>query len=261
MGHLHGRCRQVIRVERVSEPPLFDRNAREKGNKWLAEHPDAKPHEFPDYWSPFRSELARGFNHLCAYSVMRTGNPTVDHFIPKSSSEGRKYVYEWSNYRYADHDINRAKTDLIEGILDPFDVGSDWFEILLPNLEMFMTDRVPEGYRGDARATLRQLDLEYGSDILEKRRSWYHQFYNKKDPSTESATLTQLELYAPLIARAVQKRLSEIPRAALDDAGTWFDEFVAGTHTLKTLRARVPRLATIVEEALNRPDPRLRRRS
>lgn len=251
----------MIRVDKVSEPLRFDSEARQKGNRWLAENPDAKSEKFPDCWSPFRSELARGFNHLCGYSVMKTGNPTIDHFRPKSLPEYRKFVYEWSNYRYADHDMNRAKTDLPEGILDPFDIGDDWFEILLPNLEMIMTEHVPEGYRGDARSTLRQLGLGYGGDILEKRRSWYHQFYNKEEPSNECATLTQLELYAPLIARAVHKRLSEIPPAALDDARTWFDEFIIGTHTLKTLRARVPQLAIVIEEALNRPDPRLRRRS
>ena len=125
-----------------------------------------------------------------------------------------------------------------------------------------MTEHVPEGYRGDAISTLRELGLGYGADILEKRRSWYHQFYNKKDPTKESAKLGHLTQNAPLIARAVQKRLSEIPRAAIEDATTWFDEFMAGHHALSTLRLRAPLLANVITETLDRPDPHsLRRRS
>ena len=110
----------MIRVDEVPEPPRFDKEARQKGNRWLANHPDAVPEQFPAYWTPFRRDLAAGFNHLCGYSAMWTGNPTVDHFIPKSSKEGRALVYEWSNYRYADHDMNRAKDTLDEGVLNPF---------------------------------------------------------------------------------------------------------------------------------------------
>jgi hypothetical protein len=242
----------MIRVGEVAEPKNFDKEARQAGNDWLNRNPGKEP---KDYWSPFRRDLARGFNDLCGYSAMWTGNPTVDHFIPKSSKEGRTLVYEWSNYRYADDDMNRAKSILPAGILDPFIVGDDWFEILLPNLEMIMTDHVPEGYRGDARSTLRELGLGYGADILEKRRSWYKQF------NEGIATLSHLARHAPLIARAVRKRLDEINVAALEDAQTWFDEFMTGIHTLKTLRSRVPHLATIIEDTLSRPDTRTLRRS
>ena len=55
--------------------------------------------------------------------------------------------------------------------------------------------------------------------------------------------------------------LDEINVAALEDAQTWFDEFMTGIHTLKTLRARVPHLATIIEDTLARPDARTLRRS
>lgn len=244
----------MIRVDEVSEPPAFA-EVKLKGNEWLAKYPDAAPGEFPDYWSPFRDHLAAGFNYCCGYAAMRTSKPTVDHFIPKSSKEGRLLTYEWSNYRFADQELNNAKGTLNSGVLDPYKVGNDWFEILLPNLEMIITEYVPEGFRGDARAMLHHLGLGDSDAILKIRHSWYEPFIDG------DATVTYVVRGAPLIARAVHKRLSEIPSAALEDARTWFDEFVAGTHTLKTLRARVPHLATIIEEALNRPDPRLRRRS
>lgn len=245
----------MIPVEKVVEPARFDAEVRQKGNQWLTEHPDAIAKEFPDYWSPFREHLECGFNYLCGYSAMWTGKPTVAHFIPKSCPEGRALVYEWSNYRFADKEINKAKDILPAGILDPLEVSDGWFEILLPNLEMIMTDDVPQGSRGDARATLRQLGLGDGDAILRIRRGWYEQFTDGE------TTLKHLSRHAPLIARAVKKRLDEIPHAAIEDAQTWFDEFVRGIHTFNTLRTRAPHLAAIVEQALDRPDPRYVRRS
>ncbi len=73
----------MMRFSRVPEPENFDRKVRRPGNKWLAEHPDAKRSE--DYWTPFREILAEGFKNLCAFSVMWDMCGAVDHFIPFNS--------------------------------------------------------------------------------------------------------------------------------------------------------------------------------
>lgn len=245
----------MIRVDKVPEPARFDLEARQKGNKWLAEHPDARPDKFPDHWSPFREDLAAGFNHLCGYSAMKTTKPTIDHFIPKSSKEGRPLTYEWSNYRFADQEINQAKDTLISGVLDPFEIGHEWFEVLLPNLEMVMTDQVPEGHRGDAVAMLRHVGLGESDFILRIRRGWYEPFIEG------DFSLAYVNQGAPLIARAIKKRLSEMTPALLDDAQSWFSGLLDGTYNLKTIRRHAARLADEIDSLLARPDSRLRRRS
>jgi hypothetical protein len=64
------------------EPPLFDEQVRQPGNAWLAKNSDSKKRT-PDYWSPFKSYLADGFNNLCAYSVMYEPVGTVEHYLSR----------------------------------------------------------------------------------------------------------------------------------------------------------------------------------
>ena len=87
----------MIHVDRVQEPPDFDKQARQPGRKWMAEHPEAdRPR---DYWSPFKPALAAGFRNLCGYSALHTPVGTVDHYV--SCREDATLAYEWSNYRFA----------------------------------------------------------------------------------------------------------------------------------------------------------------
>ncbi|MCC5670789.1 hypothetical protein LC653_45330 [Nostoc sp. CHAB 5784] len=44
------------------EPPDFDKKVRQPGNAWLAKNPNPKKGT-RDYWSPFKSYLADGFNN------------------------------------------------------------------------------------------------------------------------------------------------------------------------------------------------------
>lgn len=246
----------MIPVDRVPEPPHFDREARVPGNDWLAANPNAKTAEFPDHWSRFRKDLAAGFNDLCGYSAIFTKPGTVDHYICKSSRQGRPLTYEWSNYRFASSLMNERKGTWNARILDPHEIGHGWFEILLPHLEMVLVEeRIPLERRDDAAFTLEKLRLRDDDEVLDVRRHWYGQFTNGHK------TLEGLAQHAPLIARAVQQRLDEINTAALDDARIWFDEFTRGIHTLNTLRVRVPHLATLIEQTLDRTDSRYRRRS
>ncbi|BAZ17951.1 hypothetical protein NIES4071_98320 [Calothrix sp. NIES-4071] len=59
----------MIPVNPPPEPPDFDEKARQPGNAWLTKNPDPKK-GVKDYWSPFKSQLADGFNNLCGYSAM-----------------------------------------------------------------------------------------------------------------------------------------------------------------------------------------------
>jgi len=180
----------------IPEPTEFDQQCRQRGNAWLADHPDEKRPR--DYWSPFKPDLAEGFNNLCGYSVMYDPNATVDHFL--SVHNYRHLSYEWSNYRYVANWINSSKQNLDDRLLDPFEVEDDWFEILLPSLQLVLTDKIPDNQRQKAEFTLQRLGLNYAERILRQREEWFRMYKQGE------ITLAGLARKAPLIARAIEKQ-------------------------------------------------------
>lgn len=187
----------MIRVQPVPEPAAFDAEVRQPGNAWLAAHPDAK--RVRDFWSPFRHVLRDGFRSLCGYAAMLdpTGG-TVDHYL--SVHNHRHLAYEWSNYRFVSSTMNAIKQAADEAVLDPYEVGDGWFEIILPSLQLRVTERVPAGHRPRAEETLVRLGLGDDQRIIDWRQSWY-QLYQAGE-----LTLEGLETVAPLIAAAVRIR-------------------------------------------------------
>jgi hypothetical protein len=99
----------VIPFNPPPEPPDFNEKVRQRGNAWLAKNPDPKKGT-RDYWSPFKSNLADGFNNLCAYSVMYEPVGTVEHYLSRENY--RNLTYEWSNLRFASAWINSTKGTL-----------------------------------------------------------------------------------------------------------------------------------------------------
>ncbi|MFV8749914.1 hypothetical protein ACNOYE_05150 [Nannocystaceae bacterium ST9] len=188
----------MIHVDPVPEPEAFKTDARPRALAWLAGRRH-KPRRPRDFWSAFRAELAAGFHERCGYSAMYIPNGTIDHFI--SWGEDPDLAYTWSNYRYAESWINSSKQDLdSDQLLDPFEVGDDWFEILLPSLQLVATKNVPARYRKRAETMLTRLGLRDDERILKQRRAWYRLYCDEK------LTLEGLRNLAPLIARAVEKQ-------------------------------------------------------
>ncbi len=191
-----------------SEPPDFDAQARQPGNDWLSHHLDEdgklpKGRRPPNRWSNFKAQLAIGFGNLCAYSVMYEPVGTVDHYLSCENCPG--LAYEWSNYRYSSGWINSSKGTLDEAVLDPFRVEDDWFEILLPSLQLILTDAVPPEERDRAKFTLKRLHLAHDERVLRQRRQWYAVYLEGK------LTLEGLGDFAPLIAQAVYKQQANNP--------------------------------------------------
>lgn len=184
----------MIRFDRVPEPMEFDSRARQPGLRWLAQHPGKKP--IPDKWSQFKPRLADGFRQLCGYTAMFEPVGTVDHFV--SVKADRALAYEWSNYRFASAWVNSSKQDA-ENVLDPFEVEDGWFEILLPSLQLVLTDAVPIEHRGRAEFTLRRLHLRDDERVIRQRREWYRLYQEGH------LTLAGLRIRAPLIAQAVER--------------------------------------------------------
>ncbi|CAN99312.1 MULTISPECIES: hypothetical protein [Sorangium] len=239
----------MIRVELLPEPTSFDEEVRAPGNAWLAQHPDAPPEAMPALWRPMTHLLADGFNHRCGYSAMWTPRGTVDHYLSRSTHPER--TYDWDNYRFASGEMNSRKGTWNDRVLDPFEIEDGWFEILLPSLELVMVEElIPAEQRDRARFTLKTLRLQDDDGILEQRQSWYDEFLNGE------VTLSWLSRKAPLIGKAVQRRLGGLDPATIADDETHWRWFLEEDLTLKGLRRRAPRLAEAVETALRRPDRR-----
>ena len=184
----------MIRFDPIPEPEDFDATARVRGTAWLADHPAAK--RPMDYWTPFKGVLAEGFRHLCAYSAMYEPVGTVDHFV--SWHEDRSLAYEWRNYRYSAGWINasKQKTRAAE-LLDPFEIEEGWFEILLPSLQLRVSDTIPAELRERAESVVKRLHLRNDERVMRQRREWYRMF------ESGELSLCGLEKKAPLIAAAL----------------------------------------------------------
>lgn len=185
----------MIRFNPVPKPAAFT-EAETRGGKWLLENPDASRPR--DLWSPFKHHLADGFRNLCAYSALYEPVGTVDHFV--SFDEDRARAYDWTNYRFASGWLNSSKKNLASAeILDPFEVQDGWFEILLPSLQLVVSDRIPAQLRVRAEYVLERLRLRDDERVLRQRREWYRMYQDGE------VTLEGLEKKAPLIAQAVAR--------------------------------------------------------
>jgi len=233
----------VIHFEPIPEPEGFDADVRQPGQVWLAEHPaTARPRPL---WSPYLHHLAEGFRDLCAYSVMHIEEGTVDHY--RSCSTHRTLAYEWPNYRFTSARMNSIKGVADDRVLDPFEVGDDWFEILLPSLQMMPTERITPEHRERAAFTLKRLGLRDGESILRRRRAWYEQFL------TGGLSLNGLRHHAPLIARAVEKRLSRVESATFGEAVTHYERLLCSDLNLPGLKSAAPEVFLTVQAALRAP--------
>lgn len=184
----------MISVPRVPEPEGFDERCRRRGQAWRAKHPDPDGRP-PDYWSEFKPVLARGFRDLCGYGAMWTPVGSVDHYL--SWDNAPEQAFEWSNYRFAEEWINKSKQTADAQVLDPFEIGEDWFEILLPSLQLVVSDRCPPEHRERAEFTLTRLHLRHDERVLRQRREWYRMYCDGE------LSLEGLARKAPLIAQAV----------------------------------------------------------
>jgi hypothetical protein len=195
----------MIPVNEVATPAGFKKKAKLPGEAWLKANPGAiRPKAF---WIPFTPKLAEGFDHLCGYAAMLdpTGG-TVDHFI--SFKNRPDLAYEWSNYRFASGPLNSSKRNADAAVLDPYDVGVGWFEIILPSLQLRLTSQVPAAYKAKAEYTLNRLQLRDGERVIRWRWAWYELYLQGK------LSIDGLRQVAPLIAAAVDKQRPNSTRAA-----------------------------------------------
>jgi len=166
------------------------------GDAWVVANPTAKRQK--DLWSDYLSKLAAGFHGLCGYTATYdSAGGTVDHYLSWKNHPTK--AYRWGNYRYAMHWVNAKKGTEDEQILDPFEVGEGWFEIVLPSLQLIATTKIPAANRARAEFTLKKLGLRDGEKAIRTRLAWYGTYLSGDLP------LAGLDVVAPLIAAAVKR--------------------------------------------------------
>lgn len=181
----------------IEEPATFDVRCRQAGAQWLIRNPDKKrPYS---YWRQFNLDLRRGFSSRCAYQGFFIAEGHVDHF--HAWVNDKSLAYEWSNYRYSTGWLNSSKNGKpTDQLVDPFENCAGWFEIILPSLQMVITENVPEEHRQRAEDSLTAYCLRDDERSITVRRS-YMEMYEQGD-----LTLVGLDSWFPLLAKAIRKR-------------------------------------------------------
>ena len=199
----------MIPVSKVKKPKGFDAKVKVPGEQWLKENPSVK--RPIALWTPYTSTLADGFAGLCGYAAMfdHTGG-TVDHYLSFKNHPNK--AYDWSNFRFASATLNSSKRNADDTVLDPYQVGKEWFAIELPSLQMRVTDAVPAASRAKTEFTLKRLGLRDGERVIRWRQSWYNLYLSG------DLTLEGLRKMAPLIAQAVDRQQSATRQRAASQA-------------------------------------------
>ena len=84
-------------------------------------------------------------------------------------------------------------------LLDPFEIEDGWFDILLPSLQLRVSDTIPDEFRERAEYVLNRLHLRDDKRVMRQRSEWYRMYRGGE------LSLDGLEKKAPLIAAAIAK--------------------------------------------------------
>jgi len=209
----------VIPVALAPEPATFDVKVRKKGEaamleligkgqsrrgrprRPVAQRRDRIPSDkFPPYWRDVLDEMHEAYEGRCAYLAMyiekATGNPSVDHVVPRSRNW--RQVYEWSNYRLAAALINGKKNDL-EHVLDPVAIGPGLFALEFLSMEVVQGLAVSTSQRPEVQDTIDTLGLNL-QDCIDQRSEYY------LDYKSRDISLRWLERRAPFIAQELRRQ-------------------------------------------------------
>jgi hypothetical protein len=193
----------VIHVEQQPEPNDFNQKVRLPGYDFLKNTPKPqgknawKNHE---YWQESLTDLYEAYNHICSYTSAwmpcPTGSRTVDHFIPKSVEPDK--AYEWSNFRLSCARANTWK-GVHRDILDPFQIGCDWFIIDFPLMEVKPNPSLDLAIQKAVNTTIEKLKLN-GFECRKGRETWFNEY------CTCNITFDCLERRAPFIAHELKRQ-------------------------------------------------------
>ncbi|MGK3968995.1 hypothetical protein WMF38_36630 [Sorangium sp. So ce118] len=219
----------MIRTVLAAEPTSFDDRVRKRGKdaitrllgkpvkgkggrkpkKTYAREEDIPSEAFPALWIQPRKADGKStlddmmdlYGQQCAYLAMHiekaTGSPTVDHFIPKSTSW--RLVYEWSNYRLSAACVNAAKSVL--DVVDPFEVQAGWFELNFATFHVQRGRGAPNAQHTKIDNTLPMLNLR---ECRQQREEYVTRY--QLGPGNKGIDLAYLAHRAPFIASELRRQ-------------------------------------------------------
>lgn len=212
----------MIPVVLAPEPPSFDAEVRRPGLSAIAEligrasygpsrrrrrkqiagtEDEIPPGRFPPYWRKSIDEMMQAYDQRCAYLAMfieATGNPTIDHVVPKSLAWN--LVYEWSNYRLCTGVVNARKGALVH-LVDPVHAKVGWFSLNLESARVVRGADASEAMLATIDATLPLLNLR---DCVMQRMCYLDAY--RDGPGAKGIDLTYLEHRAPFIAAELRRQ-------------------------------------------------------
>jgi len=193
----------VIPVQPKPEPADFSKKVREPGAVFLNKVPNPKNKDWinREYWRESLEDLCEAYDRICAYSAQwmpRTeGNPTVDHFIPKSVKP--EWAYEWHNFRLACSKLNARKRDY-QDVIDPFGLQPDSFILDFPSLLIKPNQNIPAPLKEKVIATIKRLKLNADDNCIKGRQDWLMPYCKKEYP------FDYLKRKAPFIAYELERQ-------------------------------------------------------
>ena len=159
---------------------------------------DIPADKFPPLWRESLAEMLEAYSRRCAFLALHiehaTGNPSVDHMIPKSRAW--RDVYEWKNYRLCAALINSRKSDLI-GIVDPFACGAGWFALELVGFQVVRGPHAPKAEAAAIDATLALLNM---SECCKARETYVTEY------EEGHIDLDYLERRAPFVGSELRRQ-------------------------------------------------------
>lgn len=161
----------------------------------------------PKLWARALPDLCAAYGRTCAYLGMQiplgVGQPTVDHFVPKSQNRG--LAYKWSNFRLASLIANRCKDELAE-FADPFRIADGWFALDVVTYEVRWAG--PTNALGAAAIvnTLNVLNEPTFCDARRDHHGWYLGTADDFNRPRGRISFADLQIISPFVARELERQ-------------------------------------------------------
>ncbi len=190
----------MIPIKMQPEPSHFYEKVQKKGEKFLAQHPEAKGSALEAYWRSIIPDLYTAYSKICAYSCHwipeDTGWNTVEHFRPKDLYPEEAYC--WANYRLVCGRLNGRK-GIHEDVLDPFTLQEGWFTIHFPSLQLIPGRHLAKDDVQKVKQTIDRLNLN-DATCIDSRKGWLESYLLKR------CNIQLLEERAPFLAKELNRQ-------------------------------------------------------
>lgn len=187
-------------VKPQPESKSFNKDVREPGILFLNKNPKPKSWKNKEYWQKSIPDLYEAYGGICCYCAEwipeTVGDPTVDHFISKSTNP--QLAYEWNNFRLASLRFNRWKQDFTD-VLDPFTLQEGWFTMHFPSLQLKPDELLPPDIQKRVTDTIARLRLN-GSICIRSRKRWAMCYRDGK------VSFEHLQQNAPFLAHEIERQ-------------------------------------------------------